>query len=287
MISIIILSYNTKDLTVNCIESIFKYVKEDFEVIVVDNASTDGSVELVRGSRFSVHGDKLKVIENKENVGFAKGCNIGAKQAKGEFLLFLNSDTEFKESDVLSKLIQLFGREGLGIAGGLMINPDKTYQRSFGQFYTLGKVAKMLFSGESSELSTQNLDKVQETDWVSGGFMLVKKEVFEKVNGFDEGYFMYMEDVDICYRVKKNGYDVMVDPGARVRHIGQGSSNRTFAVVHIYKGLKRFYKTHLSSVEYIGLMILLYSKAFSVMLFGTIKSDQDLVKRYKTALSSL
>ncbi len=282
-ISIIILSYNTKDLTLRCIETIFQFVKEDFEIIVVDNASDDGSVESIKKLKSS----NVKIIVNDSNVGFAKGCNIGAKHAKGEYLLFLNSDTEFTEEGVLSRLIKLFENKKVAAAGGLMLNSDNSYQRSFGSFYTLPHVAKMLFLGEKSELALQKLSTIQETDWVSGGFMVVKKEAFEKVDGFDEGYFMYVEDVDICYRLRKVGYIVVVDPLARILHVGQGSSNRAFAVVNIYKGLTRFYKLHRSGVEYKGLLVLLRLKAYSVLLFGTINGNRELVARYKTALASV
>jgi GT2 family glycosyltransferase len=288
MISIIILSYNTQDLLKTCLQSIFSTIKNtEYEVIVVDNASSDGSVDLVKSSQFSVHSSRLKIVENDSNVGFAKGCNIGAKHAKGEYLLFLNSDTVLKSNDTLDKLLIHIQKEKVGIVGGMMVNPDNTYQRTFGSFYTLSHVAKMLFLGEKSEIATQDLKKVQKVDWVSGGFMMIRKSVFSEIKGFDERYFMYVEDVDLCYRVKKNGYDTVVDPSILITHVGHGSSNRTFAVVHIYQGLAIFYKQHKSSVEYFSLITLLKFKAWAVMFFATIKGDTQLADRYKKALVSL
>lgn len=282
-VSIIILSYNTSELLRKCLTSLFIQLRDQpFEVIVVDNASTDDSVSMVKKDF-----KQVRVIENTENVGFAKGCNRGAQDSKSEYLLFLNSDTEVLLPDILEKLTALFEDPTVGIAGGLMINPDNSYQRSFGNFYTLPHVAKMLFLGEKSEISSQKFHSIQKTDWVSGGFMMVKKSVFDQVKGFDEGYFMYVEDVDLCYKVTKAGYSVVIDPSIQIHHIGQGSSNRTFAIVHIYKGLNRFYKLHRSSVEYLSLRVLLFLKAYLVMLFATIKGDHPLKERYKQAITSL
>lgn len=250
---------------------------------MVDNNSSDDSVEVIK----KLKSPRITVIENKKNVGFAAGCNIGAKHATGDALLFLNSDTQLQDDDTIADLTALLNKENVAVVGGLLLNTDNSFQRSFGSFYSLPHVAKMLFFGEKSELSGQQFSKSQDVDWVSGGFMLVTREVFEKLKGFDEGYFMYVEDVDLCYRVKKAGYRVVVNPQVRVLHVGQGSSNRTFAVTSIYKGLSRFYKQHYSSVEYKGLQVLLHAKAYMVMLFGTIKKDRDLVARYKQALSSL
>ncbi|HRN69545.1 MAG TPA: glycosyltransferase family 2 protein [Candidatus Woesebacteria bacterium] len=282
-VSIIILSYNTGDLLKNCLTSLYSHLKTpSFEVIVVDNASSDSSVGMIK-----TYFKHVTIIENKENVGFAKGCNIGAKHASGEYLLFLNSDTEIHDPNALTNLLSLMKEEKVAVAGGLMLNEDKSFQRSFGEFYTLPHVAKMLFLGEKSEISGQTFNAVQKTDWVSGGFMLVRKTIFEKVQGFDEKYFMYVEDVDLCYRIHKAGYIVVVDPKIQILHVGHGSSNRSFAVINIYKGLSRFYKQHRSSVEYVSLRLLLSLKAYVVMFFATMKGDKALSERYRKALSSL
>lgn len=282
MISIIILSYNTQNLLKNCLNSIFKYALIDYEVIVVDNASTDGSVTMVNELKNS----RVRVIENKENIGFAKGCNIGAKTAKGDFLLFLNSDTEFVDTATLETMRSSFD-EQTGIVGGLMENKDHSLQRSFGSFYTLPHVAKMLFLGEKGELVGQRLTQTKQVDWVSGGFMMVKRDVFQRVGGFDEKLFMYVEDVEFCYRIKQTGHQVVVSPKAKVMHVGHGSSNRTFAITHIYSGLAYLYKKHRTVLEYVILIVLLYTKALFVIVFGTIMKRPELVSRYRQALASL
>lgn len=282
MVSIIILSYNTQDLLKNCLNSLFSHTKnDDVEVIVVDNNSKDDSVAMMK-KEFP----KITVVENNENVGFSRGCNIGAKKAKGDFLLFLNSDTEFISDNTLKTLQDNF-TDKVGVVGGIMKNEDGSLQRSFGSFYTLPHVSKMIFLGEKGELSGIQMNKKQETDWVSGGCMMVKRSVFEEVGGFDEQIFMYVEDVELCYRIKKKRYGVLVDPAAVITHLGHGSSNRTFAIVQIYKGLSYFYKKHKSGVEYQSLQWILRLKAYLSIIFGTMVKRRELVARYKEALASL
>jgi GT2 family glycosyltransferase len=283
MISIIILSYNTQDLLVRCLSSVFSTItSESIEIIVVDNASQDGSVAQVK-KKFP----QVLMVENTQNVGFAAGCNIGAKKAKGDLLVFLNSDTEFSDPKTLTYMKESMETDDTGIVGGLLKNADGTYQRSFGAFYTLPSITKMLFLGEKHEMSQQNFTTVQTVDWVSGGFMMVQRTVFEKVGGFDEKIFMYVEDVEFCYRVLRLGNHIIVDPRAVVSHVGQGSSNRDFAIVKIYEGLQYFYKKHESSVEYTLLKILLGLKAIGVIIFGTIMRRPFLVKRYSEAFKTL
>lgn len=277
MVSIIILSFNTRNLLNSCLHSLFSTLKgKDFEVIVVDNASSDDSVEMVKKDF-----PKVQLVENKENVGFAKGINIGAGVAQGEYLLFLNSDTEVKNT-ILDLKNNLDTHTKAAVIGGLLVNNDGTPQRSYGKFYDLLAVANMLFRGDRGEI--KKTTQIRQVDWVSGGFMLVRKKVFEELHGFDEHFFMYIEDMELCYRVKKAGYSVLFDPTVTVTHIGHGSSNRTFAVLQIYKGLLYFYKKHKSPLEYAILKSLLSIKAGGGIVLGTVTNNAYLVETYKKAL---
>jgi GT2 family glycosyltransferase len=282
-VSIIILSYNTEKLLKDCLTSLFSRIdKTSFEVIVVDNASSDDSVAMVKKDF-----PKVAIVENDTNLGFAKGCNIGVKEAQGEYLLFLNSDTKLTD-DPLPAMLSVFDQhKKVGVVGGLLKNTDGTYQRSFGEFYTLKNVFVLLFGGEKQELKRFSPDTTKQVDWVSGGFLLVKKEVFEQVGGYNEAYFMYIEDMDLCFSVKKRGYEVWFTPDAVVGHVGQGSSNRTFAIVHIYKGLQIFYKQQQSRVEYYIVKVLLWLKAVAALVIGLITGKQQVVKTYLAALKTL
>jgi GT2 family glycosyltransferase len=283
MVSLVILSYNKRELTSSCLTSIFKHIPErEYEVIVVDNASSDDSVEYIKKNF-----PKVKLVENTKNSGFAGGCNVGAKHAKGDYILFLNNDAELS-SNPLPQMVEVFDNHpDAGVVGGLLVNHNGSLQRSFGSFYTILNVAYLLFAGESGELKRFKSLDITHTDWVSGGFMLVKRSVFEKVKGFNESYFMYIEDMDLCYRVKKAGYEIYNTPHAKVKHLGQGSTNKAFAIVHIFEGLQIFYKQQRSAFEYYVVKLLLFIKALSALIIGVVTMNKYLVTTYRDALKTL
>ncbi|HVZ59061.1 MAG TPA: glycosyltransferase family 2 protein [Patescibacteria group bacterium] len=283
MVSLVILSYNKRDLTAACLRTIFDHVpSKEAEVIVVDNASSDDSVSFIKK-----HFPQVKLIENSRNAGFAGGCNLGAKSAKGEYILFLNNDAKLSD-DPLPALIDVFKKHpDTGIVGGLLVNHNGSLQRSYGAFYTVPNVVYLLFAGESGELQRFKGKEVTATDWVSGGFMMIRKDVFTKVKGFNESYFMYIEDMDLCYRVKKVGFAVYNTPHAKVEHLGQGSTNKTFAIVHIYEGLQIFYKQQRSILEYYIVKLLLFVKASIALLVGLLTFNKYLITTYFGALKTL
>lgn len=282
MVSIIILSYNTKDLLRLCLTSLQKHITHvEYEVIVVDNDSSDDSVQMLKKEFPSV-----RLVESDRNLGFSKGINLGAENAKGEYLLFLNSDCEFLHNDLSAMVTFLIDHPEVGVVGGKMENNDGTLQRSYSKFYGLKDIAIMLFGREKVELLMQKSGNEQETDWVSGGFMLIRSEIFKKIKGFDEHIFMYTEDMELCYRVKKLGFKVYYVPSSTVRHEGQGSSDRSFAVIHIFKGIKYFYKKHRSFLSYIVVSMLLLIKAALAIIIGSMTGNKKLISTYKQALTS-
>lgn len=282
MVSLIILSYNTSKLLHDCLISVEEVLgNSEYEVIVVDNASHDDSVAMLKRDF-----PNATLIESKENVGFARGCNLGTAQAKGEYLLFLNSDTVLRENP-LPEMLSFFEKdEKVGIVGGSLKNSNGTQQRSYGSFYGLPQIALMLFGGEKAELKVQSTEKPREVDWVSGGFMMVRKSVFTLLHGFDGRFFMYIEDMELCYRAKKKGFGVIHTPNAVVYHIGQGSSNKSFAVIRIFQGLRIFYKKHRGSLAYAMLLCLLTMKAWAAMIIGLFRKDHYLVDTYRKALTA-
>lgn len=279
MVSVIILSYDTQELLKNCLTSVKKHLQGvDHEVIVVDNASSDQSAHMVKKEFPTV-----RLIENSENVGFAKGVNIGAKKAKGAYLLLLNSDITM-DDDNTEKMIQFMDTHPrVAVVGGDLMNSDGSTSKSHGAFYSLGSVFAMLFH-EGRRAQERKKIAESEVDWVSGGYMLIRKSVFDTIGGFDEHFFMYMEDMEFCYRIKKSGYTVIYFPSSRVAHKGQGSSNRGFAVIQIYKGLKYFYKKHKSLPENIALSFLLFIKGISAYSIGVLTNNMYLKDTYGKAL---
>lgn len=286
-LSIIILSYNTEDLTICCINSIVDLYKKEFnenkfEIILVDNASSDETVKKVKEHWQNFK--QLHILENKQNFGFSKGNNLGVKKAKGDILLFLNSDTEIKDLGLLKMTEYLNKHQEVGVLGGKLINIDGTVQRSAGNFFNLWNVFLMLIGMERFGLLRFAKKQESYVDWVSGACMMVKKTLFEKIKGFDEYFFMYVEDLELCFRIKKDGYRTSFYPEIKILHKELGSSNRSFAIINIYKGLLYFYKKHKSKLEFNIVKTILTIKAFVLIFFGRIFKNSYLVSTYEKAL---
>lgn len=287
LLSIIILTYNTKDLTLNCIRSIVDNYRKELkdgllEVIVVDNASTDKTVQAIQNLEF--RDQNFKLIQNKENYGFSRGNNIAFENAKGKYVLFLNSDTQIKDKGLLDMVSFLDKNSQVGILGGKLMNADGSAQSSSGKFYNLFNLFLMLIGGERLGLVRLSPSKIMKVDWASGACMMVRPDVFKKIKGFDENLFMYMDDVELCFRAKMSGYETYFYPDSNIIHNERGSSNKTFAILNIYKGILYFYKKHKLPWEYYLVKLLLNAKAITAFVIGTIIGDNYLKKTYKQAL---
>ena len=214
-LSIIIVNYNVKEFLQNLLNSISKASSNiSKEIIIVDNASDDGSVEMIR-EKFP----SAQLISNNKNLGFGKANNQALKIAKGKCVLLINPDTVVSE-DTFDKLIQFFeNNPGAGLVGCKILNPDGSLQlacrRSFpGPWTSFCKVTGLSNLFPNSKIFARyNLtylseDQTYEVDAISGSFMMMRKEVYDKVGGFDEEFFMYGEDLDLCYRIQIAGHKV-------------------------------------------------------------------------------
>ena len=255
-LSIIIVNYNVKQFLLNLIESIYKTAKSiSFEIIVVDNASEDGSIETLQNNYPDVH-----LIANKINVGFGAANNQAMQIAKGELLLLINPDTIVNE-DTFTKMISFFkNNKEVGIAGCKVLNSDGTLQlacrRSFpGPWTSFTKVIGLsqLFP-KSNLFARYNLtyldeNKTYEVDSVSGAFMMIRKEVYEKIGGFDQQFFMYGEDLDFCYRAQKAGCKVYYVHSTEIIHYKGESTKRSNIdeTKVFYDAMHLFVRKHLSS----------------------------------------
>jgi GT2 family glycosyltransferase len=225
-LSIIIVSYNTKEFLKGCIESIYKTTKNiKFEIIVVDNASSDGTVQLLE----KLKTENFKFIANKENMGFSKANNIGVKQASGRYILFLNPDIEVHEK-TLEGMVQFMDQhQDGGAATCKVVMPSgqiddashrgfPTPWNSFSHFTGLAKVfgKRKLFGGYN--LGFKDLTKTHEIDALAGAFMIVRKEAGEQVGWWDEDYFFYGEDLDFCYMLKQDNWKIYYVPDYLVLH---------------------------------------------------------------------
>ncbi len=289
-LSIVIISYNTKKITQECLRSVFQSLASStnnlqYEIIVVDNASTDGSMEMLRD--LAKEKPNLILIENNKNVGFAKANNQGVKSASGDRVLFLNSDII-----VLNQAIPLLydfyrkHQNNIDFIGGKLLNKDLSPQPSCGPFYTLPVVFAALFlRGDYWGLTRYSPDKLKRVDWISGACILTKKNCFEAIGGFDEQIFMYMDEVDLLYRAKKRGYKTFFYPQTQFIHLGSASSaGRTYPILQVFKGLLYFYRKYYNTaLSIFFLKIMLKLKALTALLIGRLTNNQYLVKTYAEA----
>lgn len=301
-LSVIIVNYNTKQLLKDCLESIFKHTKNlNFEVVVVDNASTDGSREVVaryqksgvssqRPATSDQRSEKITVhlIKSRTNLGFAGGNNLGIKITQGQYVLLLNSDTLLKDNAFLKMVNFMDKNPQVSVLGPRLLNGDDSYQNSVGRFPGLPVVMMMLFKEHfgGSDYVRWSPDKGCEVDWVMGAALMTRRKIFDTVGFLDRKMFLYMEEVEWCYRVKKAGKKIFFYPDAEITHLWQGSSKtgRKDPIVNIYKGLIYFYKKHKNLLELLILRLLLKIKAGGVLLWGYLTNNAYLKETYAEAI---
>lgn len=313
-LSIIIVSWNTKDLLRQCLESVIRSTDygrrttagesttdyrlpttvdsrlkavDGIEVIVVDNASSDGSCEMMEEEFIKKDKIEIKLIINKENLGFAKGNNIGLKEAKGEYIMLLNSDTVIKPL-AIEKLVKfLDGNPKIGIVGPKLLNSDGSAQANCGRFPDLKVAAVMLFKEHfgGSDYVRSSPKSSGTVDWLMGAAIMVRREVFEKVGGLDEEIFLYMEEVEWFYRTRLKGFSTYFFNEAEITHLGRGSSKsgKKEPILHIYRGLKHYYKKHKSFPEQLALALMLKTKALMALTLGYVSDNNYLKETYGQA----
>lgn len=284
IISIIIPSWNTKKLLRKCLRSIYEIRNKryEIEIIVVDNASTDGSPEMVEKEFPGV-----TLIKNRRNLGFGAANNQGMKKARGNYFLLLNSDTIVKNKAPIKIAQFLDQNPKVGAVGCKLLNQDGSNQPSFGSFPNLLVAVVMLFAEHwLGDLVRHSGDKIKETDWIMGAALMAKKEAVNKAGPMDEGIFMYMDETEWCYRIKEAGYKVMFYPGAEIIHLGRASSKtgKKDPILNIYRGLIYFYKKHYPRWQLSILRLMLKLKAAGALFVGYLINNQYLKETYGQAL---
>jgi GT2 family glycosyltransferase len=291
-LSIVIVSYNTRKITHQCLESIYKSFRSyksdtapSFEIILIDNASTkDDSAAYL--AEYAKKHKNIVFVANTQNTGFGPANNQGVKLAKGTYVFLLNSDTVILK-DAVHKLFSFYKKSEntKHFVGPKLFNKDMTPQASAAPFYTLPVIFGALFlRGDYWGLTRSSPKEMRRVDWVSGAAIMTKKEYFEKVGGFDETIFMYMEEVDLLYRAKKIGMNTFFYPKSKIIHLGSASSNgKTFPIIQVYKGFLFFYKKHYSKLSLFFLRFLLRLKAGLAWFLGFIINNNYLKKTYEEA----
>ncbi|WP_066297130.1 glycosyltransferase family 2 protein [Bacillus sp. FJAT-29937] len=254
-VSIIIVNYNTKKLTTECIQSIYhSNTSCQFEIILIDNNSTDGTVEAIRGTF-----PNIEVVANKDNVGFSKANNQAINLSKGRYILLLNSDTIVKNGTIDTMVQFMDKHEDIGASGCKVVLPDgsldKACHRGFptpaASFYYMSGLARRYptiprFNGY--HLGHLNMNKTHEIDCLVGAFMLVRREAIVQVGLLDENFFMYGEDIDWCYRIKEVGWKIFYYPHVEIIHYkGASSRKKPFKIVYeFHRAMYLFHRKHYS-----------------------------------------
>lgn len=222
-----IVEFNTKDLLRNSLKSVLDQKwKNDLDVWVVDNASKDDSVEMVKKEFPKVH-----LIESGKNLGFGAGHNLVFKRTKADYYLILNSDAEVDDGTIDGMVDFMESNNACGIASCKVLGFDNHLQPNGGDFPFGISLLGWLFNLESFGLNSPAFHRndesyyknTHEVGWVSGNFMVIRKEVFDSVGLFNDDYFMYFEDVEFCYRAKKAGFKIMINPEFAIKHLSGGS----------------------------------------------------------------
>ena len=281
-VSIIIINYNTKKLTKACIESIYNYTQGvRFEVIVIDNASTDGSEHVLAKLPFR----NYQYICHGKNIGFSKANNLAALYASGEYLFFMNSDMVFI-SDVVSILFHRIQNDGqVGIIGPKFENPDGSDQVSCRNFPSILFGLSRFFPFLKYFLSRQILAYYQKerdytveqsVDTVSAGALMISRKLFEKTGRFDEFSFMYAEDADICRQIRDSGYKVVFFPEAKLIHFGGQSSqlNSYRAIWSYYFAFYYLYKKYYFGKMAVCVKPLFFVRALMGVTMNFFKKDK-------------
>lgn len=289
-LSIIIVSYKSKDYLKKCLDSLRPAFEETrSEVFVVENDSQDGSYEMV-AKKFPW----VQLIASP-NRGFGSGNNLAMKRAKGRYVLLLNPDTEVFQKDVFPKMLNWMDKHPkVGVSSCALLNPDRSFQGTGGYFPTLTRVfAWMFFIDDIPGLDRlikpyhplhpwslfysgkAFFQKPHQLDWVTGAFWLIRNETIKEVGYFDEDYFMYVEEVEYAKRIKDAGWQIWYLPQWQIIHYGQVSSSSEFAMTSEYKGIKIYYQKHESAWKMPILKLLLKIGAvLRIIVFGILKGPK-------------
>jgi GT2 family glycosyltransferase len=217
LVTVIILNYNGANYIKHCLDSIRNQTYRDMEVIVVDNASIDGSADHVRKKY-----PWVRVLYNGKNLGFAKGNNIGAQHGKGAYLIFLNNDTIVDQRWMEHLVMAADSSEAVGICGSKILDMEK--RNIIQEVGGLCDMYGFSLSRGFGEIDSSQYDKINEVFYVSGASLLIKRAVADKIGLFDSEYFFNQEDVDLCWRTWLSGYKVLVNPFSIVYHKGGGAA---------------------------------------------------------------
>lgn len=267
-LSILIVNWNTRDLLTLCLGAIPPAVGEwSHEVVVVDNGSTDGSPETVRADF-----PWVRLIENGENAGFVRATNQAIAESRGDYLLLLNSDALAPPGSLARMVSFMRDHSDAGAVAPKLINPDGSFQASYARFPTLLSESlsafglnRRLWGPHHPSPPPRPDEKPHPVDWAPGACLLLRRSAVESVGPLDEGFWMYSEDTDLCYRIHRAGWKVYYLPDVEIVHFGGASSQqcRPESVGRLYRSKIRFFRKHYGPVP-AALLALVVAVAYGV-----------------------
>lgn len=270
-VSIVIVSYNVKEYIISCIESIYKHTKRniDFEIIVVDNNSSDGS-----SKKIAELFPNVNLIQNNKNYGFSRASNYGASFSKGHYILFLNPDTIFIEDNFIFNLIELFKRKrNIGAIGPALLNTDGIIQQSFWRyptfFNTTLSVFQLDFLNKVKNYRSRKFNNLTQVDSISGAALIIKGQILNQFNGFNENLF-WMEDVDLCKRLNEANLPVFYSPKNKIIHFSGRSSKKDYKIKISNQLMSKivYFKTHHSIITtFLIFLVILFSVTIKSIVF--------------------
>jgi len=269
-LSIIIVSYKHLDYLRKCVKSVIDTVKQiRYEIIIVDNQSGDGTPKVICKEFPS-----LRVFENTENLGFAKGNNRGIQNSNGEFILLLNNDTEALPDSIETLFNIINHYPEVGLLGCQLICPDLTIQQSFGRMLSpmtqLGQklITNKIYQNSGNPIAKSLLTKwhsvEKDVDWIRGACMMIRREALTQAGLMDEQFFMFLEDVDMGAQIRKSGWKVRFTPKASIIHHEGASVSKNFlkAALEYRRSQLYFYKKYYGRLGLAALKIFLLCKYF-------------------------
>lgn len=264
-VSILIVSFNTRQLTLDCLRSVYAETKGiSFEVIIVDNASNDGSADAIAEKY-----PQAELVRSKENLGFAGGNNLAAERANGEYLLLLNPDTVVLSGAIQELVAFAKLQSSAGIYGGRTfhvdgtLNPFSCWRRAtiwsiFCRGVGLSSIFRFSSLFDSETYGRWPRDTVREVDLISGCFFLIRKEIWDRLGGFDTSFFMYCEEADLCLRARALGIRCLICPDAQIIHYGGASeTDRSDKLVKSFRAKARLVHKHWRKVEALFAVLML------------------------------
>jgi GT2 family glycosyltransferase len=282
-LSVILVNHNDRAHLEPCLTSLLRALSGlKAEVIVVDNRSTDGSQALVKSSF-----PRVRLIENDRNLGYPRGNNIGYSHSRGDCILFLNADTVVPEAAPAALLYEIKARPEVGAIGPALVHEDGSFQVSFGKKVDFfAELRQKFFLNPYHRIALRHSRRPREVGWLSGACLLARRSALEAAGLFDEDFFLYFEDIDLCRRIAAKGFKLLFLPSVRVTHVegGATSAQRRQSRLEYRRSQLRFYRKHNSRPSLRLLRAFLRS---SILVLGAWPVRDGEKKRFRQGLREI